>query len=92
MDKITHISSDRVMEMRTICEVHREIYDILEVHFKDSKHYNDVICKLEEAYIMAKKMNKKLRQYKFDYDNDWWEETTVEIQQEKLQHRTKRKK
>ena len=46
-----------------------------------------MISLLEEAYIMAKKMNFKLRQYKENYDDDWWEKTRDEIVKEKLKRR-----
>jgi predicted GTPase len=56
--------------MRTICEVHREIYRELKKRNPDDL----LLGKLEEAFNMAKKMNNKLRQYKYNYDDDWWEE------------------
>lgn len=61
-------------EFRTICEVHREIYRELL-----SRNPNDFLLqKIEEAFTMAKKMNNKLRQYKFNYDNDWWEKNKLD--------------
>lgn len=74
---------------RTICEVHREIYDIL---YEDltSDRREDVLDKLEEAYGMAKKMNTKLRQYKFNYDDDWWEKERASEIEEKLRTREAR--
>ena len=74
---------------RTICEVHREMYDIL---FEDltSDRREDVLSRLEEAYGMAKKMDAKLRQYKNDYDNDWWEVERKEVIKEKLRTRENR--
>jgi hypothetical protein len=47
-------------EKRTICEVHREIYEIC----KDEA----VKELLLEAYSMAKRMDKKLREYKKNWD------------------------
>jgi len=55
--------------MRTICEVHREIYRELKKRNSDEP----LLEKLEEAFNMAKKMNNKLRQYKHNYDDGWWE-------------------
>jgi len=53
----------------TICEVHRQIYaGILSDRPKD-----ELIELLEKAYSMGKRMDAKLRQYKFDYDEGWWE-------------------
>ena len=60
----------RVANFRTICEVHREIYDILDddetIKFEVKEQ---VIELLEESYLMAKKMNGKLQQYKNNYDD-----------------------
>lgn len=78
----------RVANFRTICEVHREIYDILECDKNlDLKVRNKVIDLLEEAYIMAKKMNGKLQQYKKNYDDGWWEREKEIIIKEKLRLR-----
>ena len=68
-----------VSDKRTICEVHRELYDIAVEHLKDSPHREVIMHKLEEAYLMGKKMNAKLRQYKFNYDDGWWEQVSREI-------------
>ena len=63
-------SKKKPKQLRTICEVHREIYRELR-----KRNNNDpLLQKLEEAFDMAKKMNNKLRQYKFNYDDGWWEE------------------
>lgn len=79
---MARFKSDKVQKFRTICEVHREIYDIV-YDIEDDKIKNDIIDKLEEAFLMAKKMNEKLRQYKYNYDDNWWELTSKEVQQEK---------
>jgi len=75
---------------RTICEVHREIYDILFDDLKESEHYDAVLDMLEEAYQMAKKMDAKLRQYKNNYDDDWWEKERDIVIKEKLRVRSER--
>ena len=62
-----------VNHRRTICEVHREIYDILEVIDINSKTKEKMVDLLEEVFIMGKKMSSKLHQYKFKYDDTWWE-------------------
>lgn len=54
---------------RTICEVHREMYRKI----KGTSLEDSVVPLIEEAFIMAKKMNNKLRQYKNNYDDGWWE-------------------
>lgn len=56
--------------LRTICEVHREIYREL---IKRDKH-DFLLEKVEEVFNMGKKMSNKLRQYKYNYDDGWWEE------------------
>lgn len=74
---------------RTICEVHREMYDIL---YEDltSDRREGVLDRLEEAYGMAKKMDAKLRQYKNNYDDGWWEQERVSVIEEKLRAREDR--
>jgi len=56
--------------LRTICEVHREIYDC--VYFDEPKEKS--VEKLQEAFAMATKLVNKLVQYKHGYTDDWWEE------------------
>lgn len=69
-----NIKDKRVSEFRTICEVHREIHDILINDKSISDEVSDKLTELlQEAYVMAKKMNNKLRQYKHNYDDGWWE-------------------
>ncbi len=78
----------RVANFRTICEVHREIYDILdnidEEEVLECEVKDNIIKLLEEAYLMAKKMNQKLQQYKYNYDDGWWEKEKKSIIKEKL--------
>ena len=78
----------RVANFRTICEVHREIYDILD-NDEDLEYEvkDEIIELLEEAYLMAKKMNQKLQQYKHNYDDGWWEKEKKSIIKEKLKLR-----
>ena len=77
---------------RTICEVHREIYDIMHEHLSNHFKYNDIEQKLDEAYTMAKKMDAKLRQYKYNYDDSWWETEKDAVIQDKLSKRLARQK
>jgi len=78
----------RVANFRTICEVHREIYDILnDDETLEFKVKDEIIELLEEAYLMAKKMNGKLHQYKKNYDDGWWEKQKQSIIKEKLKLR-----
>jgi hypothetical protein len=67
------VSLRRATELRTLCEVLREINDL---HQGDKKHDRKVRKKLIEAEYMAKKMSYKLLEYNKEYDKDWWE--TVE--------------
>ena len=64
MGDITNTTPDASGNVvRTICEVHREVYREL---------YN-CFHNMEEAFEYAKKMNNKLRQYKYNYDDGWWQ-------------------
>lgn len=62
--------------MRTICEVIREIYWATE-----DKQIRE---KAVEAIRMAKRMNNRLREYKRSWDNGEWEENKGAIETEKL--------
>jgi len=69
---------------RTICEVLREIMSIAEnmnelISGPPSKirlmeGVFDITRKSQEAVGMAKKMDKKLREYKEDYDKEMWDD------------------
>ena len=51
----------RIQQCRTICEVHREIYDLSVVNFQDKPDIlQPIIDKLEEVFLMGIKMNKKM--------------------------------
>ena len=76
---------------RTICEVHRELYDILDDELRDHPQSDILKEKLQEAYSMAKKMDAKLRQNKHDYDNGWWEKERDMVVKDKLKNREGRK-
>lgn len=62
--------------VRTICEVHREIYrEIHNLYHKgviSEENWEYLTTRLEEGFNYAKKMNNKLRQYKYNYDDGWW--------------------
>lgn len=60
----------RVSSWRTICEVHREIYDIAEELPEPVR--SKVMDLVIDSYVMAKKMNDKLREYKSDWDSGLW--------------------
>jgi hypothetical protein len=65
---------------RTICEVLREIYDL-------SEGNAEVTDRLQDAYVMAKKMDAKLRQYSGDYDAEWWVAELKEVTRAKIKIR-----
>ena len=73
----------KTTSQRTICEVLREIYDRTEGN-------REVTDRLQEAYVMAKKMDAKLRQYSGDYDQEWWETELEEVTQAKIKLRKSR--
>lgn len=59
------LQMQRASSFRTICEVHREIYD---------KAVDPGIRELVlEAFIMGKKMDAKLREYKADWDAGFYD-------------------
>lgn len=82
----------KVAPRRTICEVHREIWDVLDENLENGKVKELCFAKIEEAYVMAKKMNQKLIQYKHDFDENWWEAQQPDILVSKQELRQKRKK
>lgn len=63
--------------VRTICEVHREIYREIHTLFEkgdlQQENYDFITSRLEEAFNYAKKMNNKLKQNKYNYDEGWWQ-------------------
>ena len=63
------MSFDKVAVKRTICEVLREIHDITKDNAK-------VVSLLEEATVMAKKMDKKLKEYKADWQDTFYQRNT----------------
>lgn len=86
---MANFKSIKTQKFRTICEVHREIYDLI-YDLPETTIKSQVEEKLEEAFLMAKKMNAKLRQYKHNYDDDWWEHESEEIRNEKYTLRSQR--
>jgi hypothetical protein len=74
----------------TICEMHRELYDLAHANLKGEalQAFTD---KLEAAYLMGKKMHAKLRQYDGGFDTGWYERQLPEITAEKLALRAQRR-
>lgn len=54
--------------IRTLCEVLREIWD-KSLEMNDETLRDEIQARLKEAFMMAKKMDRKLKQYK----HDWWD-------------------
>lgn len=69
------IGREEAYHQRTQCEVHREIYrELVKRGYRDD---HPIMIKLREAYDMGKKLNNKLRQYRYDYDQEWWEDNKL---------------
>lgn len=68
------ISLRRASSFRTICEVHREIFDLVESLPSPQKEKCQNL--ILEAFIMGKKMDFKLREYKADWDAGFYELNT----------------
>lgn len=54
---------------RTICQIHREIYQEL---IKDNLDKGIILFKLKEAFECGKKMSNRLRMYKDDLSQYWY--------------------
>jgi hypothetical protein len=54
----------KASSFRTICEVHREIFDAA------GEEIRELVI---DAFIMAKKMDEKLKAYKVDWDAGFYE-------------------
>lgn len=61
----------RASPFRTICEVHREIFDLAQTLPEEKKTaIEDLVL---DAFIMGKKMDAKLKEYKSDWANGFYE-------------------
>lgn len=63
---------------RTVCEVTREIFDILneEKSNINKSIYDKIFTLLNEQLVMQKKMDERLRYYKENYEPDLFEKNT----------------
>jgi hypothetical protein len=61
----------KASSFRTICEVHREIYDATEGLAEPSQ--SQIRELVIDAFIMGKKMDGKLKEYKADWDRGEYE-------------------
>jgi hypothetical protein len=73
------IKGQHVENKRTICEVHRQLYDLLVLGLKgkDDELLAKVVPLLQEAYIDGIKIVKKLVENKMS-ELDWEENTNIE--------------
>jgi len=63
-------------KFRNICEVHRELYR--ELKRLEITEDSEAIKLLREAFPIGKKMWNKLRQYKYGFDDGWYEKNRFE--------------
>jgi len=76
-------------KLRTVCEVHREMWDIID-QLEDVDIKKQLRDRIIVAYDMGKRMNAKLKSYKKDWDRDMWEKNLDIVVDRK--YRKKRKK
>jgi len=78
---------------RTICELHRELYDlcVTGLYKKNPKLMMQMIKVLEDSFIMGIKMNKKLCEYKLGSSSKWPEKEyrNNEVDREEVNKRRK---
>ena len=69
---------------RTICEVLREIWDLTDIHPNGNPYKTriKIRIKLEEALVMAKKMNVKLNEYHDGWEKDMGYENNRDYEQD----------
>jgi tRNA U54 and U55 pseudouridine synthase Pus10 len=61
----------RASSWRTICEVHREIFDACDsLEAEKKKQLQDLVI---EAFIIGKKIDARLREYKGDWDSGFYQ-------------------
>lgn len=60
----------RTADRRTICEVHRQLYDNCIVSLRGHPCQDTFSRLIEEAYVMGMKMDRKLKEYKFNMAED----------------------
>jgi hypothetical protein len=66
-----HVRKKDFDKSYTICDIQRKIYQLVD---KGDKNDADEIKKLLEiAYVIAKKMDARLKMYKMEQDEEWYE-------------------
>ena len=66
--KVHDVTRPASNPFRTICEIHRQIYKAIQ----ENRPKKEIIKLLQEAYRAGKRMDKRLREYKKDYDEGFW--------------------
>ena len=61
---------------RTICEVHRQIYDVIVLELGENKVACKLVKLLEEAFVLGVKMNDKLIEY-HGRQEDWVDDNGI---------------
>lgn len=62
-----------VCHKRTICEVLRESWELARI-VPEEDIRKELKARLLTAYDMAKRMNRKLREYKHNWDENFWQD------------------
>ena len=57
---------------RTICEVHKEIHDIIYEYIPDDDIRRLALTKIDDVYAMAKRMDFKLKEYAYPIAKTEW--------------------
>jgi len=68
MRKLDTTKGQRTHGVRTICEVHRQIYDFLVTRY--GKEADDICDLLDEAFVMGIKMNNRLVEQKIIFESE----------------------
>jgi len=66
------VKDKTINKKRSICEVHRQIYDAVNDAAISDEEKEKIVDLLEEAYTYGKKMDLKLQQYKHNWSDGWW--------------------
>jgi hypothetical protein len=70
--KQTIIHPTMTANRRTICEVHKEIHDIVFEYIPDEDIRRLALAKVDDAYDMGKRMDKKLKEYAYCIAKTEW--------------------
>jgi hypothetical protein len=87
LDRYRPEIQSRAGPKRTICEVLRELWDIAAV-IPQEDLAGELRARILTAYDMAKRMNRKLREYRHDWDEGFWSDN--EDLEQDLKRRSKR--